>query len=165
MNYSYHDSPIGRLLLAGDAAGLRRLHMDEARPWTIPNDWNERPTEFDKLRQQLDAYFAGSLQHFNITLAARGTAFQLAVWEALLAIPYGQTRSYAWVATQIGRPKAVRAVGAANGANPIAIVIPCHRVIGANGALTGYGGGLERKELLLRLEGALPLAAGSASSV
>ena len=104
--------------------------------------------------RQLDEYFAGRRQRFELPLAPQGTAFQQAVWQALLQIPFGQTRCYSALAAEIERPKAVRAVGAANGANPIAIIIPCHRVIGSDGSLTGYAGGLPRKALLLKLEGA-----------
>ena len=152
-NYCYHPSPIGRLLLVGDDEGLRRLHLDEAEPWERPADWREDPGRFGELRRQLDEYFAGRRRRFEARLAPRGTEFQQAVWTALRDIPFGRTESYGGLAARIGRPKAVRAVGAANGANPIAIVIPCHRVIGGDGRLVGYGGGLARKEFLLRLEG------------
>jgi methylated-DNA-[protein]-cysteine S-methyltransferase len=105
------------------------------------------------LRQQLREYFSGQRKTFDIPLAPKGTPFQLAVWNALLEVPYGDTVTYAELARRIGRPSAVRAVGAANGANPIPVIIPCHRVIGSNGTLTGYGGGIERKQWLLALEG------------
>ncbi len=156
MQYGYHDSVVGRLLLAGDEAGLKRLHLDEAEPWTPPEDWQALPGAFADLRRQLDEYFAGARRTFHVRLAPEGTEFQQTVWRALLAIPYGRTESYAALAARIGRPRAIRAVGAANGANPIAIVIPCHRVIGQDGSLTGYGGGLPLKERLLRLEGWTP---------
>jgi len=156
MYFRYHHSPIGRLLLAGDEAGLRRLHMDENDPWMLADGWRQCGRELDEVCRQLDAYFAGRLQRFELHLAPAGTPFQQAVWQALLDIPFGRTSSYAAIAQRIERPQAVRAVGAANGANPIAVIIPCHRVIGSNGSLTGFGGGLERKELLLRLEGAWP---------
>lgn len=165
MNYVHHDSPLGRLLLAGDEEGLKRLHMDSAEPWELPEDWRETPTRFDALRRQLDEYFAGRRRNFEIRLAPRGTAFQQAVWAALRAIPYGQTTSYSALASAIGRPAAVRAVGAANGANPIAIIVPCHRVIGRDGSLTGYAGGLDRKALLLRLEGWIPVASRQQSLI
>ena len=106
-----------------------------------------------RVADQLTEYFSGKRQTFELELAPRGTPFQLAVWNALLAIPYGDTISYAELARRIGKPAAVRAVGAANGANPIPVIIPCHRVIGSNGTLTGYGGGIERKQWLLALEG------------
>lgn len=155
MFYRYHDSPIGRLLLAGDDAGLQQLLMQiDAKPWRIGEHWRLAGHELDAACRQLDEYFAGRRQRFELLLAPRGTAFQQAVWQALQRIPFGQTSSYSALAEQIARPKAVRAVGAANGANPIAVVIPCHRVIGRDGSLTGYAGGLARKALLLELEGA-----------
>ncbi|HLX11038.1 MAG TPA: methylated-DNA--[protein]-cysteine S-methyltransferase [Thermoanaerobaculia bacterium] len=113
------------------------------------------------VRQQLAEYFAGRRRQFTLPLAPHGTAFERGVWEALVAIPYGETRSYAEVAEAIGRPTACRAVGRANGSNPIAVVIPCHRVIGSDGSLTGYGGGLELKRLLLDLEGGKSTAPGA----
>ena len=155
MFYRYHDSPIGRLLLAADERGLQQLLMDiDGKPWRIAEDWRSATDELDEVCKQLDEYFAGSRQRFELRLAPQGTAFQLAVWQALLRIPFGQTSSYSALATEIARPTAVRAVGAANGANPIAIIIPCHRAIGRDGSLTGYAGGLPRKALLLKLEGA-----------
>ncbi|MNE36295.1 Methylated-DNA--protein-cysteine methyltransferase [compost metagenome] len=128
--------------------------MDAAEAYTLPPDWSEATDQLDEAVRQLDEYFAGKRQKFDLRLAPRGTEFQREVWQALLDIPFGRTTCYAELAERIGRPKAMRAVGAANGANPIAVIIPCHRVIGRDGSLTGYGGGLERKELLLRLEGA-----------
>lgn len=155
MFYRYHDSPIGRLLLSGDASGLQQVLMDiDDKPWLIAEQWRSAGTELDQVCRQLDEYFAGRRQRFELPLAPQGTAFQQAVWQALLQIPFGQTSCYSALAAQIERPKAVRAVGAANGANPIAIIIPCHRVIGRDGSLTGYAGGLPRKALLLKLEGA-----------
>lgn len=155
MIYRYHHSPIGRLLLAGDETGLQQLLMEiDAKPWRIGERWRLAGAELDAACRQLDQYFAGQRRHFELRLAPQGTAFQLAVWQALQAIPFGQTSSYSALAERIGRPRAVRAVGAANGANPLAIVIPCHRVIGRDGSLTGYAGGLGRKALLLKLEGA-----------
>ncbi len=155
MFYRYHDSPIGRLLLSGDASGLQQVLMDiDDKPWLIAEQWRSAGAELDEVCRQLDDYFAGRRQRFELPLAPQGTAFQQAVWRALLQIPFGQTRCYSALAAQIERPKAVRAVGAANGANPIAIIIPCHRVIGRDGSLTGYAGGLPRKALLLKLEGA-----------
>lgn len=157
MFYHYLDSPIGRLLLAGDEAGLQQLLMPiDDRPWQIGEHWRAAGAELDQACRQLDEYFAGRRQRFELRLAPRGTAFQLAVWQALQTIPFGSTSSYSALAGQIGRPRAVRAVGAANGANPIAVIIPCHRVIGRDGSLTGYAGGLARKALLLALEGASP---------
>ncbi|WAC44639.1 methylated-DNA--[protein]-cysteine S-methyltransferase [Pseudomonas sp. SL4(2022)] len=155
MFYRYHDSPIGRLLLAADETGLQQLLMDVAdKPWHIGEKWRSAVDELDEVCRQLDEYFAGRRQRFELLLAPQGTAFQQAVWQALQAIPFGHTSCYSDLAAEIARPKAVRAVGAANGANPIAIIIPCHRVIGRDGSLTGYAGGLSRKALLLKLEGA-----------
>ncbi|WP_394233433.1 methylated-DNA--[protein]-cysteine S-methyltransferase [Pseudomonas anguilliseptica] len=155
MFYRYHDSPIGRLLLVADATGLQQLLMDiDGKPWHISEHWSRAADELDEVCRQLDEYFAGRRRRFEVRLAPQGTAFQQAVWQALQAIPFGHTRCYSDLAAEIARPKAVRAVGAANGANPIAIIIPCHRVIGRDGSLTGYAGGLPRKALLLKLEGA-----------
>lgn len=155
MFYRYHDSPIGRLLLAADEIGLQKLLMDiDDKPWHIGEHWSRAADELDEVCRQLDEYFSGRRQRFELPLAPQGTAFQQAVWQALQTIPYGRTSCYSALAAEIARPKAVRAVGAANGANPIAIIIPCHRVIGRDGSLTGYAGGLTRKALLLKLEGA-----------
>lgn len=156
MFYRHHPSPLGPLLLAGDESGLQLLLMElDSRPWRIGEHWRQAGSELDEVCRQLDEYFAGRRRQFELRLAPRGTTFQQAVWQALQAIPYGHTCSYSELAGQIGRPQAVRAVGAANGANPLSIVVPCHRVIGRNGSLTGYAGGLPRKQLLLQLEGAL----------
>jgi methylated-DNA-[protein]-cysteine S-methyltransferase len=146
-------SPIGELLLSGDGESLTGLWM---RPDAYPNpdaaEWIRDDGLFAEARRQLDAYFAGELRYFDLPLAPAGTPFQRAVWEALLTIPFGATRTYGAIARQVGRPDRARAVGAANGRNPISIVIPCHRVIGAGGDLVGYGGGLPRKAWLLSLE-------------
>ena len=148
------DSPIGPLLFTADDGGLTRLYMevrhhgpDEVRP-----EWRRDDGAFAEACRQLDEYFAGERREFDLPLNPAGTPFQLAVWDALKTIPYGEIRSYGEIAEQIGRPGAARAVGLANGRNPISIVVPCHRVIGANGTLTGYAGGLERKQQLLSLE-------------
>lgn len=154
MYFRYQDSPIGPLLLAGDEAGLRLLHMETERPTELDPLWQPATHQLDAACRQLDEYFAGKRKRFDLQLAPQGTEFQRAAWQALLEIPYGRTISYATQALRIGRPKAVRAIGLANGANPIAVIIPCHRVIGRDGSLTGFGGGLERKAILLRLEGA-----------
>ena len=151
-----HDSPVGLLLLVGDARALRAVRfppheVDEA----ARAGWRRDPARFDAARAQLDEYFAGRRRAFELPLAPRGSLFQLHVWRELRAIPYGTTISYGELARRIGRPGASRAVGLANGRNSLAIVVPCHRVIGADGSLTGYGGGLERKRWLLRHEGAL----------
>ncbi|MGK8436253.1 methylated-DNA--[protein]-cysteine S-methyltransferase [Ectopseudomonas hydrolytica] len=156
MHYRYHYSPVGPLLLAADENGLQLLLMElDSRPWRIEESWQPASRELDAVCRQLDEYFAGKRRRFEVRLAPRGTAFQQAVWQALQAIPYGRTCSYSELAGVIGRPHAVRAVGTANGANPISIIVPCHRVIGRNGSLTGYAGGLPRKQQLLELEGAL----------
>ncbi|BAN49462.1 methylated-DNA--[protein]-cysteine S-methyltransferase [Metapseudomonas resinovorans] len=153
MYFRFHDSPTGPLLLAGDAAGLQMLYMDTERRGYPNADWQPATRQFDEACRQLDRYFAGKLKRFDLLLAPHGTPFQQQVWQALLQIPFGRTTSYSELAESIGKPKAVRAVGTANGANPISIIIPCHRVIGRDGSLTGYAGGLPRKALLLKLEG------------
>lgn len=151
--YSYYDSPVGSLLLAGDGVALSLLSFPTGKAAGQPEvDWMRRNDAFKTVRQQLAAYFAGEITHFELPLAAVGTEFQRAVWSALQTIPYGATRSYGEIAAQIGRPEASRAVGAANGQNPLGIIVPCHRVIGSNGSLTGFAGGLECKQFLLRLE-------------
>jgi methylated-DNA-[protein]-cysteine S-methyltransferase len=143
------DSPLGELLLVGDGRSLTQLHMSPPR--AAPSGDHD-PDAFSDIEAQLDAYFAGELTDFDLPLAPVGTGFQLSVWSALLDIPYGETASYGEIATAVGRPDAVRAVGSTNGRNPIAVIVPCHRVIGADGTLVGYGGGLPRKRLLLELE-------------
>ena len=156
-------SPVGELLLTATDEGLTRVWFEEHRhggPRSV--EW-QRAAEVGgaaerilrDAREQLDAYFAGKRKSFDLPLAAAGTPFQERVWKALRTIPFGHTTSYGEIATRMGEPKAMRAVGAANGRNPISIVVPCHRVIGANGDLTGFGGGIERKRWLLEHEGAL----------
>lgn len=153
MKYTVLDSPVGPLMLAGDDAVLRELWFLQGRQRMAPNPaWTESARAFAEATRQLKAYFAGRLKSFTLAVDPGGTPFQSRVWRALQEIPYGETISYGEVARRIGDPKAVRAVGLANGANPISIVIPCHRVIGANGALVGYGGGLPMKRALLALE-------------
>lgn len=155
MKYTLYASPLGNLLLAGDSTGLKLVNFQEGtHPRPIPPGWEPDPAHFVDALAQLDAYFAGSLRNFDLPLAPSGTPFQLEVWNELLRVPFGTTISYGDLAERIGRPKAVRAVGAANGANPIPLIIPCHRVIGSNGKLTGYGGGIGIKEKLLAHEGA-----------
>lgn len=154
MLYSFYESPVGRLLLAGDGESLRRIVFpSEKWPGELDTDWRRTDPAFTDVIEQLDAYFAGGLTRFNLSLHPAGTAFQQQVYAALLEIPFGETTTYGAIAKKIGRPKAVRAVGAANGSNPLPVVIPCHRVIGADGSLTGFGGGLEIKRYLLDLEG------------
>ena len=155
-----HESPVGPLLLAVSDAGVHAIEFHAPRHPVSDARWEaaDHPL-LDALAVQLDEYFAGERRHFDLPLAPEGTDFQRTVWHALANIPYGETASYAQLAHTIGHASAVRAVGAANGRNPIPIVLPCHRVIGADGALTGFGGGLPTKRFLLELEGALPPAA------
>ncbi len=161
MYYSHMDSPIGRLLLAGDEAGIRLISFPTgSRTRGVERGWRQDDAPFAETTRQLAAYFARELTEFDLPLAPQGTPFQLSVWEALRRIPYGETVSYGALAKSIGRPRASRAVGAANGANPLPIVVPCHRVIGSTGHLTGFGGGIDTKIALLALEGAHPGSAG-----
>jgi len=153
MYYTYAASPIGQLLLAGSADALQVIgfpHGDKARRADI--GWERYGEPFKKTARQLNEYFAGERREFELDLAPEGTKFQVEVLEALRGIPYGETRTYRDIAVAVGRPKAVRAVGNANGRNPLPIVIPCHRVIGSDGSLTGFGGGIEVKRYLLDLE-------------
>ncbi len=153
MIYTHLDSPVGRLLLAGDGERLRLISFPGGtRRREAEAGWRPDPTPFAEAVAQLRAYFALELRDFSLPLEPEGTAFQRSVWDALLEIPYGATASYGEIARRIDRPKASRAVGAANGDNPLPIVVPCHRVIGASGKLTGFGGGLEIKAALLALE-------------
>ena len=153
MIYTHIDTPVGKLLVARGDAGLTAIHFEKKGVPAPPReDWTRDDTAFADIREQLRAYFARELTTFDLKLAPRGTPFQLDVWSALRTIRYGETRSYQQLAKMIGREKAVRAVGAANGANPLPIVIPCHRVIGSNGSLTGFGGGMAAKRFLLDLE-------------
>ena len=153
MYYCYLDTPIGELLLAGDDDALTLVSFPEGSMRRDPEpDWIYKEKPFAEARQQLEAYFSGERKEFDLPLHLTGTAFQVRVLEELQRIPYGETASYGDIAKRIGRPKAMRAVGAANGRNPIPIVIPCHRVIGSSGDLTGFGGGLDTKAALLRLE-------------
>lgn len=157
MRFAWCDSPVGQIMLARDDVGIRMIQFGEGmrrrgKPREPQPGWIDDPAAFASEIEQIEAYFAGGLTEFDMNLVPEGTEFQRAVWNALLSIPYGITISYGELAERLGRPTASRAVGAANGANPIGIVIPCHRVIGANGALTGYGGGLHNKEKLLAHE-------------
>jgi methylated-DNA-[protein]-cysteine S-methyltransferase len=154
--YALAESPIGELVLAGDGRSLSRLHMLEGRhPVRIDPAWRRDDGAFADARGQLGEYFEGRRTSFDVPLALQGTPFQRRVWDALREIPYGETTSYGELARRLGSPRAMRAVGLANGRKPIAVIVPCHRVIGADGTLTGYGGGLERKRLLLELESRL----------
>ena len=151
--YTKIESPIGPMLLVADDAGLRQINFVNGRHPVAPNPaWREDAEPLAETIRQLRAYFAGTLEEFDLPLAPEGTEFQRKVWKHLCEINYGQTISYGELARRIDSPKASRAVGLANGSNPIPIVIPCHRVIGSNGKLTGYGGGLPIKEKLLALE-------------
>jgi methylated-DNA-[protein]-cysteine S-methyltransferase len=151
--YTYLESPIGTLLLAGDADGLQQILFPTNGLPAVPDpEWQENPSALAGVIGQLRNYFAGELEAFDLSLAPNGTPFQQRVWSELQKIPYGETISYGELARRIGNSNASRAVGLANGSNPIPIVIPCHRVIGSNGKLTGYGGGLPIKEKLLALE-------------
>lgn len=151
--YTLVPSPVGPLLLTGDGESLHGLHFSTgAKKKEAEAGWRNDATPFREVIRQLDAYFAGALHDFDVPLAPMGTPFQRNVWSALREIPYGRTISYGELARRIGNPSASRAVGLANGSNPIAIIVPCHRVIGANGKLTGFGGGLDVKRKLLDLE-------------
>ncbi len=155
LRYSVTASPLGAILLIGGQEGLRGLHFagHEHAP-KVGGDWVRDDAALRSAARQLEEYFDGSRSAFDIALDLRGTTFQKQVWEALLGIPWGTTRTYGEVAAAIGRPGAFRAVGAAIGSNPVSVVVPCHRVVGSNGALVGYGWGLDRKRWLLEHEGA-----------
>ncbi len=152
IRYRTIDSPIGPLTLAGAGSALQHLRMLNQTHEPDHSGWIRDDAAFPDAVEQLSGYFAGELTSFELDLELLGTAFQRRVWAALQAIPYGHTASYGQIADQIGAPGAARAVGSANGHNPVSIIVPCHRVIGGNGRLTGYGGGLERKRALLELE-------------
>ncbi len=159
MRYTYLESPVGSLLLAGSMSGpkeaLQVIGFPGGKMRVEPlAEWRRDDDAFPKARRQLTEYFNGKRDAFSLDLAPQGTEFQVEVWNALAQIPYGTTVSYRDIAEQIGRPAATRAVGAANGKNPLPIVLPCHRVVGADGSLTGFGGGLDTKRFLLELEGA-----------
>ncbi|GAA1086469.1 methylated-DNA--[protein]-cysteine S-methyltransferase [Nocardiopsis metallicus] len=152
--YTTMGSPLGELTLYGDGEALGGVLTPpkEGVSRAVPENWVADAKPFTEVERQLTAYFAGELKEFDLPLAPAGTAWQLRVWRALTTIPYGETAGYGQLAEELGRPTASRAVGMANGRNPISIIVPCHRVIGANGSLTGYAGGLERKQYLLGLE-------------
>lgn len=152
MEFTLFDTPLGLMGLAAEDEAITRLYLPgRPTPRIMPH---ETPVLAEG-RRQLEEYFAGERREFDLPLAPEGTAFQKQVWAALRDIPYGETRTYGQIAATLGRPKACRAVGMANHRNPLAILIPCHRVVGANGTLTGYAGGLDMKQKLLELEGAL----------
>lgn len=154
MNYQYLDSPVGRLRLVSDGKHLTAIEWEQ-RQAIDPDDTEKTDPALSACAKQLREYFAGERRSFDLPLSPTGTEFQKNVWAALKAIPYGKLRSYRDIAESLDNPKAVRAVGAANGRNPIPIVVPCHRVIGSDGSLTGFAGGLEAKKVLLELEGAI----------
>jgi methylated-DNA-[protein]-cysteine S-methyltransferase len=151
--YTTTDSPIGELVLIADDIGLTQLHRQAlGRPVTIKAEWQRDDTGLKAASTQLAEYFAGDRTRFTMPLSLRGSSFQKQVWAALLEIPYGETASYGQIAARVGHPTGARAVGLANGQNPLPIIVPCHRVIGADGSLVGYGGGLPAKQFLLSLE-------------
>lgn len=153
MHYGWMESPVGELLIAADDAVLRMIRFREGRyPGQVEDGWRKGGAVVEETRRQLGEYFRGRRRRFDLPLAPAGTPFQLRAWSALQEIPYGATCSYGEQARAMGTPRAVRAVGAANGRNPIPIVVPCHRVIGGNGTLTGYAGGVGIKRFLLELE-------------
>jgi len=159
--FTYIDSPIGRLLLTREGDHLTNVCMSQQkRTVELDPTWKNDHSRFHAIEEQFEEYFQGARQRFDIPLLLKGTDFQLSVWNELQRIPYGATISYGELARRISNPKAVRAVGLANGQNRLPIIIPCHRVIGANGALTGFGGGVENKSILLHLE-----QAGSLSDI
>jgi len=152
--FTYYDSPLGTVTLQANELGLLGVWFETHT--TKPEDLGTQEDSFpifQSVKEQLDRYFAGEAVQFDVPIAATGTPFQQSVWHALTTIPYGETWSYAQLADAIGNPKAVRAVGLANGKNPVSVIVPCHRVIGKNGKLTGYAGGIERKQRLLAIEG------------
>ena len=153
LSYGYLETPVGRLLLAGDGEALHWVGFPSGcRAFGPRPEWRRDEEAVGEAKAQLAAYFAGERRRFDLPLALGGTPFQRSVWQALATLPYGETRTYGWLAARLGKPAASRAVGAANGANPLPIVLPCHRLVGSTGALHGFGGGLERKRFLLALE-------------
>ena len=155
--YCRHDSPIGLLTLEGQEERLVGLHFPkEGQPVAAKPDWVEQKDAFGEAKEQLDGYFAGTRQHFTLAYHLNGTPFQMAVWRALEAIPFGAVRSYGDIARQVGQPGGAQAVGMANNANPIPIIVPCHRVIGSDGSLVGFGGGIALKIWLMEHENIAP---------
>jgi methylated-DNA-[protein]-cysteine S-methyltransferase len=151
--YTFFESPLGRLFVQGDGQFVTGLYMPQHKRWTGPDAaWREGDAPFAAVRTQLNEYFAGERRHFDVPVKLVGTSFQQRVWRELVKIPFGTTISYAQLARRVGQPAAARAVGHANGRNPVPIIVPCHRVIGANGKLTGYAGGIEQKRRLLAWE-------------
>jgi methylated-DNA-[protein]-cysteine S-methyltransferase len=158
ISYTFLDSPVGRLEIAASEDAIVAINFEHSRhPTVFAPDWVEREgTVLQQAKRELREYFEGRRKTFSVRVEASGTTFQKRVWSELTRIPFGETRSYLDVATCMGKPTATRAVGAANGRNPVSIIVPCHRVIGADGSLTGFGGGIEVKKFLLTLEGVLP---------
>jgi methylated-DNA-[protein]-cysteine S-methyltransferase len=151
--YSYIDCPLGRMFVQSDGRFVTRLFMPHHKGWRGPDaSWRQSDAPFTAVREQLAEYFAGERQQFDVPLKVAGTPFQQHVWQELVQIPFGTTITYAELARRVGKPTASRAVGHANGRNPISIIVPCHRVIGANGKLTGYAGGMDKKQWLLAWE-------------
>lgn len=152
--YSHYTSPVGKLLLISDGTTITGMYYPSYKHVPkISNDWKEDNSKFSKLTSELNEYFSGKRKNFDVPLQLEGTEFQKNVWQQLSKIPYGATASYKDIATAVGKPKAVRAVGTAVGANPVCIIAPCHRVISSDGSLGGYAGGLRNKKILLKLEG------------
>lgn len=158
ISYSYVETPVGVLGVAASRVAVVAINFEQSRhPTRFESDWLQRETPvLLQARRELLEYFDGQRKAFDVPTDAKGTAFQKCVWAELSRIPFGVTRSYLDIATRLGKPSATRAVGAANGRNPVSIIVPCHRVIGADGSLTGFGGGMDAKRFLLTLEGALP---------
>src|ERR1700722_6252893 len=151
--FSYLDSPLGQVFVQSDGQFVTGLYLPPHRGWQGPQaSWQQSDTPFAAIREQLAEYFAGGRQQFDLPLKLAGTPFQQRVWQELVRIPFGTTISYGQLAERVAKPSASRAVGRANGRNPISIIVPCHRVIGADGKLTGYGGGIDKKEWLLEWE-------------
>jgi methylated-DNA-[protein]-cysteine S-methyltransferase len=151
--FSYIDSPLGQIFVQGDGQFVTGLYLPPHEGWQEPDaSWQQSDAPFAPVREQLAEYFAGGRQQFDVPLKLAGTPFQQRVWQELVRIPFGTTISYGQLAQRVGKPTASRAVGRANGCNPISIIVPCHRVIGANGKLTGYGGGIDKKQWLLAWE-------------
>lgn len=151
--YTNIESPLGRLLILGDGDFVTGLYLPDHKGWSgLDPAWERTEVPFREVRKQLDEYFAGKRREFDVPLKPAGTPFQQRVWSELVKIPYGNTLTYIELARRIGQPTASRAVGNANGRNPVSIIVPCHRVVGGNGKLTGYAGGLDKKEWLLNHE-------------
>ncbi len=164
--YTRLDTPLGQLHVQGDGRFVTGLYLPDHKGWAGPDGSSQRTdAPFSAVREQLDAYFAGERQQFDVPFKLTGTPFQERVWQELTQIPFGETISYAELARRVGSPAAARAVGAANGRNPISILVPCHRVVGATGRLTGYAGGVEKKRWLLTWESCRRVSLGTRDSL